>query len=79
MRKRLIVAFLISACWVWPAEDRPRLRPVPKLDQNVKTGPAAGSKIPDFEAVDQNGNRQNFASLRGTKGLLLLFYRSADW
>src|SRR5262249_46864133 len=44
-----------------------------------KTGPAIGARMPDFEAVDQNGNRQTFASLKGPKGLLLLFSRSADW
>ena len=44
-----------------------------------KTGPAAGTRIPDFEAVDQNGNRQTFASLKGPRGLMLLFSRSADW
>lgn len=46
---------------------------------NVKTGPAVGEKIPSFEAVDHNGKTQNFASLRGPKGLVLLFHRSADW
>src|SRR5947207_6700793 len=44
-----------------------------------KTGPAVGSRIPEFEAVDQNGQRQTFASLKGPKGLMLLFSRSADW
>ena len=61
------------------ADEKPRLRPVPDLDKNGKTGPAVGSKIPAFEAVDQNGKRQNFESLRGPKGLALLFVRSADW
>ena len=60
-------------------QDRPRLRPVPKDDQGVKTGPAVGAKIPHFEAVDQNGKTQTFESLRGPNGLLLLIVRSADW
>jgi hypothetical protein len=42
-------------------------------------GPAVGEKIPPFEAVDQNGQRRDFASLRGPRGLVLLFFRSADW
>jgi hypothetical protein len=29
--------------------------------------------------VDQSGRRQTFESLKGAKGLLLLFHRSADW
>jgi len=48
-------------------------------ESGVKTGPAVGERIPSFELVDQTGKTQNFASLRGPKGLLLLFYRSADW
>ena len=45
----------------------------------VKTGPAVGERIPDFEAVDQNGKRQSFDTLKGENGLLLMFVRSADW
>ena len=37
------------------------------------------ARSPAFEAVDQYGKRQNFESLRGPKGLALLFVRSADW
>ena len=42
-------------------------------------GPEVGSKIPEFAAVDQFGNTRNFETLRGENGLLLLFFRSADW
>ena len=45
----------------------------------VKTGPSVGESIPSFGAVDHNGKTQTFASLRGPKGLVLLFHRSADW
>jgi hypothetical protein len=45
----------------------------------LPTGPAVGQPIPEFEAVDQSGRRQTFQTLRGPKGLLLLFHRSADW
>ena len=45
----------------------------------VKTGPAVGGRIPDFEAVDQNGKRQSFDTLKGKNGLVLLIVRSADW
>ena len=47
--------------------------------QAVNTGPEAGETIPSFSLRDQNGNRQTFENLRGSKGLLLLVYRSADW
>jgi cytochrome oxidase Cu insertion factor (SCO1/SenC/PrrC family) len=59
------------------------LAPVVASAQNdsvpLPTGPAVGEKIPAFEAVDQSGRRQTFESLKGPNGLLLLFYRSADW
>ncbi len=48
-------------------------------DAPLATGPAVGEKIPQFEAVDQSSRRQTFETLKGPNGLLLLFYRSADW
>lgn len=45
----------------------------------VKTGPAVGSKVPDFEAVDQNGASYTLRSIMGPKGAMLVFFRSADW
>ena len=66
----------VCAC---AADEKPRLHAVPDLDKGLKTGPATGSKIPRFEAVDQSGMRQTFDSLKGPKGLALLFVRSADW
>ncbi len=70
---------LWSLGFVHGAEQSKRLRPLPKLDENVKTGPAVGAPIPKFRAVDQDGRRQTFETLRGSKGLLLMFVRSADW
>ena len=45
----------------------------------LPTGPDIGARIPDFAAADQSGKQQTFASLRGPKGLVLMFVRSADW
>lgn len=44
-----------------------------------KTGPPVGARIPAFELPDQTGRKQTFESLRGPQGLVLLFFRSADW
>jgi len=41
--------------------------------------PDVGSRIPEFGLPDQNGVRQTFESVRGPKGAMLVFYRSADW
>ncbi len=45
----------------------------------AQTGPAVGTKVPDFEAPDQDGARQSLHSLMGPKGMMLVFFRSADW
>lgn len=76
MSRRFFLAAVLSVGALSAAE---RLRPVPKADQNMQTGPAVGARIPDFAAEDQNGRRQTFDTLKGPKGLVLLFVRSADW
>jgi hypothetical protein len=72
------IGALLAVC-IWAADEKPKLHDVPDSDKNLKTGPGVGSKIPGFEAVDQFGKRQTYESLRGPKGLALLFVRSADW
>jgi len=43
-------------------------------------GPKVGAAIPlPLAATDQNGAAQDFASLKGGRGLILLFARSLDW
>ena len=42
-------------------------------------GPAPGSQIPSFSLPDQNGTKQTLSSLKGPKGTMLVFFRSADW
>jgi hypothetical protein len=49
------------------------------LDDDFTTGVEVGEKIPPFRAVDSNGKTWDFESIRGPRGALLLFYRSADW
>ena len=45
----------------------------------IATGPAVGTKVPDFEAVDQNGVSRSLKSIMGPKGAMVVFFRSADW
>ena len=42
-------------------------------------GPQIGDLVPDFNLPDQNGQLHNRDSIMGPKGVVLLFYRSADW
>jgi peroxiredoxin len=52
---------------------------VASLKPFSEVGLRAGQKAPDFSATDQFGKTQTLETLRGPKGTVLLFYRSADW
>jgi len=45
----------------------------------LSVGLAVGQKAPAFSARDQFGNTQTLETLKGAKGTVLLFFRSADW
>jgi hypothetical protein len=42
-------------------------------------GVKVGVRIPTFSLPDQNGSIQTLESIKGPKGAMLVFYRSADW
>jgi hypothetical protein len=48
-------------------------------NDDYKTGPAIGEKVPQFALPDQHGQTRTLNDLMGTNGLLLVFSRSADW
>jgi hypothetical protein len=45
----------------------------------LNIGLAVGQKAPAISARDQFGRMQTLDSLKGAKGTVLLFFRSADW
>jgi hypothetical protein len=45
----------------------------------MSIGLGIGQKAPAFSARDQFGHVQTLDTLRGPKGTVLLFFRSADW
>lgn len=53
--------------------------PRPALPDVQKLGPQVGTRVPDFTLLDQRGQARTLASLMGPRGLMLVFYRSADW
>jgi cytochrome oxidase Cu insertion factor (SCO1/SenC/PrrC family) len=53
--------------------------PQPVLPDVQKLGPQVGARVPDFTLLDQKGEQRTLASLMGPKGLMLVFFRSADW
>ena len=38
-----------------------------------------GQQAPAFALMDQFGHEQSYKTLKGPKGTVLLFFRSADW
>ena len=38
-----------------------------------------GQQAPVFASLDQFGHQQSNETLKGSKGTVLLFFRSADW
>ena len=45
----------------------------------MSIGLAVGERAPAFSAHDQFGRTQTLDTLKGSKGTVLLFFRSADW
>jgi hypothetical protein len=52
---------------------------VASLKMHTSIGLAVGQKAPAFSARDQFGWQQTLETLKGPKGTVLLFFRSADW
>lgn len=42
-------------------------------------GPPVGAKVPTIHVTDLKGMRVNMSDLSGSKGLVLVFFRSAKW
>jgi hypothetical protein len=49
------------------------------LSDASNVGLAVGAAAPEFKLKDQSGRERDFASLTGPQGLVLVFFRSADW
>jgi hypothetical protein len=62
---------------VGAGSDGPQQSPV--LPDVQKLGPQPGDRVPDFTLNDQHNRPRTLTSLVGPQGLMLVFYRSADW
>ena len=71
----LMIALFASVLWMPSAvaQDNRVFRPP------TSTGPAVGERIPAFRAPDQNGQMQDFDSIKGPNGAAIYFMRSFDW
>src|SRR6187455_391142 len=77
---RMVAGAVVCALFSLAAQaTAQQLAPGPVLPDVQKLGPLVGSRVPDFTLVDQKGQSRTLASLTGPKGLMLVFFRSADW
>jgi hypothetical protein len=53
--------------------------PPPTQPAEPILGLDTGSRAPAFALSDQFGHQQSNETLKGSKGTVLLFFRSADW
>lgn len=52
---------------------------VPLANPVEQIGLSPGDRAPTFRTLDQFGHEETIQSLMGKNGLVLLFFRSADW
>ncbi len=71
-----LVAILLMAPLMRAQED---FDPLDPTDDDAQMGIEVGARIPEFRAVDQNGKEWDFDALKGPKGAVFVFHRSADW
>ena len=72
MKRALIQWIAISCCLsLWGQ--------LQGLHDAAQIGPAPGAAAPEFSLLDQFGQRRTMESLMGPDGLVLVFFRSADW
>jgi hypothetical protein len=79
---RLLRVGLSAALLVAPAAPSPAGQGTQAARQKVdvsRLGPQVGQRVPDFSLKDQNGRAQNLQSIMGSRGAMLVFFRSADW
>ncbi len=69
--KLALIACLAAALRVWGQADA--------LHDAAQIGPPAGAIAPGFSLPDQFGQHRTLESLMQPHGLVLVFFRSADW
>ena len=77
MKKRSLNALMFSFC-LFAFGCGSDKSSSPKLVSPL-TGSSAGQKMPPFVAHDQFGHEVSSETLKGSRGVVFLFFRSADW
>ena len=76
----IVACAVVCALWSPVAQSTAQQSSSQQTLRDVqKLGPQIGTRVPDFTLLDQKGQSRTLASLMGPKGLMLVFFRSADW
>jgi peroxiredoxin len=76
-RSAIFIVFYFGLAWCVSTSAQPAtLSPLPDIQT---LGPQVGSTVPTFTLKDQTGAMRTLESLQGERGMVLVFYRSADW
>ena len=75
MKIRLAFLLSLGVLALGSAQDKPPVRDGVAPSMGIEIGQPA----PTFALTDQFGHEQSNETLRGSKGTVLLFFRSADW
>ena len=69
-------AALTASAWLCAAAAAP----VSAQHADISTiGPRVGQEVTSFTLADQDGRQRTLESLMGSRGVMLVFFRSADW
>ena len=79
MKKHTMTARLKLSTLLWLVLLSPSSSVATAQTGAPEKGPRLGEAAPLFQSRDQFGRAQTFATLKGPRGLVLLFFRSADW
>lgn len=75
MKIQVVLLFSIGVLSLASAQERPQ----PSDGVAPSIGLAVGQQAPAFALSDQFGHEQSNETLKGSKGTVILFFRSADW
>jgi hypothetical protein len=75
----LAVSLIALPALSQPVYSTEFLTDIPTGSRGMVSGPEVGERIPDFEALDQNGNLVGLSDVMGPSGAMVVFIRSADW
>jgi hypothetical protein len=79
-RHALLLLALLAAQLSVAADPKADAEAVRRLLADAAdVGLPVGAPAPPFQLKDQTSHAQDLASLSGPKGLVVVFFRSADW